>query len=95
MGLTFEWDDEKAQDNLRDHGVSFEESCTIFGDTLSLTIDDPLHSIEEERLITIGSSNRGRILVVVHIGRGDNIRIISTRLATPRERRGYGEATRG
>ena len=93
MGLHFEWDDEKAEDNLRNHGVSFEESCTIFGDTLSLTIDDPLHSVDEDRLITIGSSNRGRILVVVHTERGDNIRIISTRLATPRERRAYGEAT--
>ena len=93
MSLTFKWDEQKAQDNLRIHGVSFEESCTIFGDPLSLTIDDPLHSIEEDRFITIGLSNRGRILVVVHTDRGDNIRIISTRLATPRERRAYGEGT--
>ena len=95
MGLTFEWDEEKAQENLRNHGVSFEECCTVFGDSLSLTIDDPLHSIEEDRLISIGLSDRGRILVVVHTERGDNIRIISTRVATPRERRAYGEGTRG
>ncbi len=93
MGLTFQWDEEKAQANLRTHGVSFQESATIFGDPVSLTIDDPLHSIEEDRFITIGVSDRGRILVVVHTERGDNNRIISTRLATPRERRAYGEGT--
>ena len=94
MGLTFEWDDQKAQENVGRHGVSFEESSTIFGDLLSLTIEDPLHSIEEERLITIGLSLVGRVLVVVHTERGDNIRIISARLAGPRERRVYGEGTR-
>ena len=93
MGLTFEWDEQKTQDNLRDHGVSFEECCTVFGDTLSLTIDDPLHSIEDDRLVTIGFSDSGRILVVVHTEREDNIRVISTRAATPRERRAYGEGS--
>ena len=91
MGLTFEWDDQKAQENVRRHGVSFEESSTIFGDPLSLTIEDPLHSVEEDRLITIGLSLVGSVLVVVHTERGDNIRIISARLARPRERRVYGE----
>ena len=94
MGLSFEWDEQKAQENLSKHDVSFEECSSIFGDPWSLTIGDPLHSIEEDRLITIGLSNRGRILVVVHTERGDNIRIISTRLATPRERRAYEEGTR-
>ena len=93
MGLSFEWDDQKAHENVRRHSVSFEESSTIFGDTLSLTIEDPLHSVEEDRLITIGLSLVGRVLVVVHTERGDNIRIISARLATPRERRVYGEGT--
>lgn len=91
MGLIFEWDESKDIENLRRHGVSFEECFTIFGDPLSLTIDDPLHSIEEDRFITIGFSDRGKILVVVHTERGNNIRIISARLATPRERRIYGE----
>ena len=66
MGLSLEWDEHKAQENVRSHGVSFGESSTIFGDPLSLTIDDPLHSIEEDRLVTIGLSIRGRIVVVVH-----------------------------
>ena len=93
MGLSIECDEQKAQDNLRTHGVSFEESCAMFGDPFSITIDDPLHSIEEDRFITIGLSNRNRILVVAHTERKDNIRIINTRLATPRERRRYGEGT--
>ncbi len=91
MGLTFEWDEQKAEENLRRHGVSFEESSTIFKDPLSLTIDDPLHSIEEDRFVTIGLTRLGRTMVVVHTERADNIRIISSRLATSRERRAYGE----
>ena len=91
MGLAFEWDKIKDLENLRKHGVSFNESLTIFGDPLSLTVEDPLHSIEEYRFITIGLSDRGRILVVVYTERGDNIRIISARQATPGEARAYGE----
>ena len=91
MGLTFEWDAVKAQENLRKHGVSFEEASTVFGDPLSLTIEDPLHSEEEDRFVTIGESIRRRILVVVHTERGDTIRIISARRATSRERRVYEE----
>lgn len=95
MGLTFEWDQQKAQENLGRHAVSFEESSTIFGDLMSLTIEDPAHSIDEDRFVTIGLSFLGRLLVVVHTVRGDNIRIISARYATPRERREYGEGTEG
>lgn len=93
MGLTFEWDEHKAQGNRKKYGVSFEEVATVFGDPLSLTIDDPRHSATEERLITIGQSYRRRTLVVVHAKRGDNIRIISARHPTRRERRTYEEGT--
>lgn len=89
MSLIFEWDEKKAKENLKKHGVSFEESTTVFGDLLSFTISDPLHSDEEERFITIGQSYRGRTLVAVHTERGDKIRIISSRLASRRERRHY------
>jgi uncharacterized DUF497 family protein len=51
VGLAFEWDEIKDLENLRKHGVSFDESLTIFGDPLSLTVEDPLHSIEEDRFI--------------------------------------------
>lgn len=69
--------------------VSFEEASTAFKDTLSLTIDDPLHSSDEKRLVLIGMSYNNRILVVVHTERGDNIRIISARKATKKERKYY------
>ncbi len=91
MALTFEWDTNKAQANLEKHGVSFIEAIMVFGDPLSLTIDDPLHLTEEERFITIGQSSQGRTLVVVYAEREDNIRIISARLAKRRERRTYEE----
>jgi len=87
--LIFEWEPQKAKSNLKKHGVSFEEASTAFQDTLSLAIDDPLHSIDEERVVLIGISNKNRLLVVVHTERGDNIRIISARKATKKERKNY------
>ena len=90
MSLSFEWDQEKAGSNLRKHGVSFEEASTVFGDTLSRTICDPLHSsFREQRFVTIGWSGCNRLFVVVHCDRGQKIRIISARHATHQERRNY------
>ena len=89
--MRFEWHQNKAKSNLARHGVSFEEAATIFGDPLSLTIPDPLHSDREDRFITIGMSSRFRTIVVVHADRGDTVRIISARLATKRERKNYEE----
>jgi uncharacterized DUF497 family protein len=63
----------EAVSNARKHGVSFEEASTIFGDEQSLTIEDPSHTQSEERFATMGRSYRGRLLVVVHTGRGDQI----------------------
>ncbi len=91
MALTFEWDTNKARRNLAKHGVSFEESSSVFGDPLSLTVPDPVHSKAEERCVTLGTSHRDNLLVVVHTERGDNIRIISARPASRRERRTYEE----
>ncbi len=91
MGLRFEWNEDKARQNIEKHGVSFEEAATVFGDPLSLTIDDPLHSREEDRFVTIGEMANRDLLVVVHTERGDSIRIISARKATPPERRTYEE----
>jgi uncharacterized DUF497 family protein len=85
--MQFEWDRSKAQWNLRKHRVSFDEAVTVFYDPLSATVDDPDHSIGEQRLITIGYSSRGRLLVVSHTERGSAVRIISARRATARERR--------
>jgi uncharacterized DUF497 family protein len=87
--LTFEWEPQKAKTNQEKHGVSFEEASTVFRDPLSLTIDDPLHSKDEERMVQIGISHKNRLLVVVHTERRDNIRIISARKATKKERNNY------
>lgn len=91
MGLRFEWDEDKARQNIEKHSVSFEEAATMFGDPLSLTIDDPLHSRDEGRFVTIGESINQDVLVVVHTERGDAVRIITARKATPHERRTYEE----
>jgi uncharacterized DUF497 family protein len=89
MGLTFEWDGNKAAASASKHGVSFEEAATAFGDPLSITVADPGHSIDESRFVLIGRTVGGRTVVVVHTERGDNIRIISARLATRRESKDY------
>ncbi len=91
MAVIVEWDPNKANQNIRKHGVSFEEAATIFEDPLSSTIEDIQHSQTEERLIIVGKSKQNRLLVVVHVDRGDHIRIISARLATNYERKTYEE----
>ncbi len=91
MPLTFEWDLRKARSNLVKHGVAFEEASTIFGDPLSLTIPDPEHSLAEKRYVTMGRAFNAKLLVVVQTDRGDNIRIISARRASRRERKFYEE----
>ena len=84
--MEFEWDLDKAESNLEKHRVKFEEASTVFGDPLSLTIADPDHSTDEERLILLGESFEGRLLVVVHTERNEKMRIISARIATRNER---------
>ncbi len=89
--MRFSWDAKKAAANLKKHGVSFEEASTVFRDVLSVTGSDPDHSIWEYRFVTFGISSQNRLLVVAHTEEGDNIRIISARLATRQERRIYEE----
>jgi uncharacterized DUF497 family protein len=89
--LLFEWDPNKAKENLEIHGVSFDEAGTAFRDTLSLAIYDPLHSEAEDRFVLMGNSHQDRLLVVVHTVRGDNIRLISARKASKKERKQYEE----
>ena len=89
MGL--EWNIEKAEHNLRKHGISFREAVTVFRDPLSRTYDDPKHSWNEFRFVTIGASTAGRILIVAHTDRGKNLRIISARKVTVSERAQYEE----
>jgi uncharacterized DUF497 family protein len=83
--MEFDWDPDKAERNLRKHGVSFPEAATVFGDTLSWTYPDDAKS--EQRWIIIGMSEQRRILVVCHLEEEVAIRIISAREATRQERR--------
>jgi hypothetical protein len=92
MGLRVEWDSEKAEQNLRKHGVSFGEAATVLGDPLSTDRPDPDHSETEERLLLFGRSSAGRFLIVSLTYRGDTVRLISARLMTPRERRSYEQS---
>lgn len=85
----FEWDDEKADSNIKKHGVSFDEGATIFNDPMIATIPDPDHSKKEERYLSLGISAQGQLLVVVHTEREERIRLISCRKATTAERKFY------
>lgn len=89
--MILEWDPEKAASNLAKHGVDFHEAGTVLDDPLSTTFPDPDHSVGEERFLTIGLSASGRILVVGHTDRGEAVRLITARPATPAERRFYEE----
>lgn len=94
--LRFEWDKRKAAENRSKHGVSFEEAQTVFSDEHAILIDDPDHSLEEERFLLLGLSADFRTLVVAHCSReGDDlIRIISARKATRMERNIYNRRWR-
>ena len=90
---TFEWNKRKASENVRKHGVSFEEATSAFLDENARVIPDPEHSGDEDRFVLLGLSVRIRLLVVVHCHReqDDAIRIISARKADRSERRQYSE----
>lgn len=85
--MIYQWDTNKADINLRKHGVDFADAVSVFSDDLALTIEE--QRFEEERFITIGLDAFARILVVVYTWRGDEIRIISARKATRTERQQY------
>ena len=91
---TFEWDGPKSRRNRTVHEVTFEEAVSAFADPLGRIVDDPRHSRAEPRYALIAQSGRGRILVVMFTERGERIRVISARRATPTERRQYEEASR-
>jgi uncharacterized DUF497 family protein len=92
--MQFEWDAVKAATNLRKHAVAFTEAASVFGDPFSDTFPDPDHSVGEVRFVTVGRSLSGRLLVVGHTDRGESIRIITARHATPYERRYYEDTHR-
>jgi hypothetical protein len=89
MNFIFAWDEVKARRNARKHRVTFDEALSIFSDPDLVTVPDGDHSEVEARFISIGRSELGRILLVVHTDRGNTIRLISSRKATAIERKTY------
>ena len=91
-----EWDNEKAQKNIRKHeGLTFEEASEVFDDPFALEKFDSQNStIEEFRYIVIGRIKRQIVTLVVYTPRGENRRIISARYATSNERKFYYDRLR-
>ena len=89
--IRVDWSERKSRLNALKHNVTFEEAQTIFDDPSHLTVADPDHSIGETRFITIGFSDRNRLLIMAHTFENDKIRLISARKPTRSERRRYEE----
>lgn len=89
MPLSFEWDRQKAEENVRKHGISFEEASAVFGDPLSKVFEDPDHSGYEIRLLLFGRSDAGRLLAVCFTETDEAMQIITARKLTRREAREY------
>jgi uncharacterized DUF497 family protein len=93
MKIRFEWDNEKAENNFRKHGVSFEISTRVFADLFAVVKQDRIEN-GEYRWQTLGVVDGYLLLLVAHAVRDDVdgtevIRIISARRAEPKERKRY------
>lgn len=89
--LDFEWDEQKAALNLAKHGVSLADASAVFKDPFAFDTEDRSMDYGEIRRRIIGLGN-GRFLTVIYTERGETIRLISARKATPAERREYEDA---
>lgn len=87
--MDYQWDNNKAEANLRKHGIDFADAVLVLSDDLAITMSDG--RFDEERFITIGMDALSRVLVVVYTYRGNEIRLISARSATRKERQQYEE----
>lgn len=89
--MEFEWDDHKAEINLKKHGIRFSEAVTVWRDHSALEMPDPEHSHNEERWIRLGFSREAHVLVVVYVEKieGERIRIVSARKASRSENEQY------
>jgi uncharacterized DUF497 family protein len=90
--MDYQWDTDKAQTNLQKHAIDFADAVVVLEDDSAITLEDD--SPDEERFITIGMDALARVLVIVYTWRGDSIRLVSARKATPSERKQYeGESS--
>ncbi|MEG4319291.1 MULTISPECIES: BrnT family toxin [unclassified Microcoleus] len=88
--MRYQWDKDKAATNLSKHGIDFADAVSVFSDDLAITTQD--ERFDEEPFITIGMDVFGQVLILVYTFRGNQIRVISARKATRRERKQYEEA---
>lgn len=88
--MRYQWGKDKAATNLSKHGIDFADAVSVFSDDLAITTQD--ERFDEERFITIGRDVFGQVLILVYTFRGNQIRVISARKATRRERKQYEEA---
>jgi uncharacterized protein len=86
MSPTF--DPKKNAANLRKHGVPLSDGDGVLNDPLALTVEDDAAD-SERRFVSIGLNSFGSLMVVVFSHRDDDVRYISVRNATPKERRDY------
>ena len=86
--MGYEWDPNKAKLNIRTHGIAFADAVSVFFDDSAITVED--NNPDEVRFATMGMDALGRVLVVVYTWREDNIRLISARKATAKERKQHG-----
>jgi len=94
MVVQFEWDPQKEKTNLREHGINFSEAASVLEDDFGITREDPV-VVEEQRFVTLGMSDKGNLLVVVHVFREpDTIRLISAWKANKRQKGTYEENRR-
>lgn len=86
--MFYEWDPAKAAANRRKHGIDFADAVGVFDDEYALRREDP-DAVDEQRFVALGWDTLGRIVVVVYTYRGEDIRLISARKATKKEREHY------
>jgi hypothetical protein len=92
--MHIEWDPAKATANLRAHEVTFSEAATVLEDEFALTREDP-DAVGEQRLVTLGMSSFGNLLVAVYTYRKPNsVRLISAWKANKRQREHYEKGLR-
>ena len=86
--MTIAWDPKKAESNFRKHKIRFSDAEAVLFDPMALTIEDK-SAQGEQRFVSIGSDTLNRVVVVVYTYRGSDIRIISARRATRKEKKAY------
>lgn len=86
--MAYQWDAKKAETNRKNHGVDFADAIGVFKDDYALSLREEFVD-GEQRFASIGLDFLARVIVVVYTYRGDDIRVISARLATKRERKAY------